>query len=64
MLGDQRARLGDQLGAIQHVVSFWRFRFGPNSAPVAVDELIDIFMDFENGLADRSQDLGQSMIAA
>jgi len=58
------ARLGDQLGAVQHVVSFWRFRFGPNANPVSVDELIDIFMDFENGLADRSQDLGQSMIAA
>jgi hypothetical protein len=58
------ARLGDQLGAVQHVVSFWRFRFGPNANPVSVDELIDIFMDFENGLADRSQDLGHSMIAA
>ncbi|PZO06028.1 MAG: hypothetical protein DCF29_06785 [Alphaproteobacteria bacterium] len=58
------ARLGDQLGAVQHVVSFWRFRFGPNANPVSVDELIDIFMDFENGLADRSQELGQSIMAA
>ncbi len=47
-------RLGDQLGAIQHIVSFWRFRFSPNSAPVQVDELIDIFMDFETGLMGRN----------
>jgi len=56
-------RLGEQLGAIQHVVSFWRFRFSPGSAPVGVDELIDVFMDFETGLADRDQDLGQRMVA-
>lgn len=47
-------RLGDQLGAIQHIVSFWRFRFAPQSAPVQVDELIDIFMDFETGLMGRN----------
>jgi hypothetical protein len=51
------SRLGDQLGAVQHVVSFWRFRFGVGSAPVSVEELIDIFMDFESGLAERHQDL-------
>ena len=47
------ARLGDQLGAIQHVVSFWRFRFSPGASNVGVEELIDIFMDFETGLAAR-----------
>lgn len=57
-------RLGEQLGAIQHVVSFWRFRFSPGAAPVGVEELIDVFMDFETGLADRDQDLGQVMLAA
>ncbi|WP_420472007.1 hypothetical protein [Brevundimonas sp. FT23042] len=57
-------RLGEQLGAIQHVVSFWRFRFSPGAAPVGVDELIDVFMDFETGLADRNQDLGQLYLAA
>lgn len=51
------ARLGDQLGAVQHIVSFWRFRFGPKAPPVGVEELIDIFMDFESGLAERRQDL-------
>lgn len=57
-------RLGEQLGAIQHVVSFWRFRFSPGAAPIGVDELIDVFMDFETGLADRNQDLGQRILAA
>jgi len=50
------ARLGDQLGAVQHIVSFWRFRFGPKAPPVGVDELIDIFMDFETGLMGREAD--------
>lgn len=48
------SRLGDQLGAVQHIVSFWKFRFKPNSAPVQVDEMIDIFMDFETGLMGRN----------
>jgi hypothetical protein len=48
-------RLGDQLGAVQHITSFWRFRFGPKSPPVGVEELIDIFMDFETGLMGRGE---------
>ena len=57
-------RLGEQLGAVQHVISFWRFRFNPGAAPVSVEELIDVFMDFETGLADRDQDMGQVMMVA
>ncbi|WP_183253941.1 hypothetical protein [Brevundimonas basaltis] len=48
--------LGEQLGAVQHVVSFWQFRFGPGAPPVGVEELIDVFMDFETGLAGRTED--------
>ena len=47
------SRLGDQLGAVQHIVSYWRFRFGPGAPPVNVEELMDIFMDFETGLLGR-----------
>ena len=57
--------LGDQLGAIQHIVSFWRFRFRPGAPGARADELIDIFMDFETGLLGRGEsvpDLG--MLAA
>lgn len=50
------SHLGDQLGAVQHIVSFWRFRFRPDAAQVSVEELIDIFMDFETGLMGRGQD--------
>jgi hypothetical protein len=49
------ARLGDQLGAIQHVISFWNFRFGPKSPAPSVSELIDIFMDFETSLKGRNE---------
>ena len=48
-------RLGDQLGAIQHIVTFWGFRFRQGSAPVQGEELIDIFMDFETGLLGRGE---------
>ena len=46
-------RLGEQVGAVEHIVSFWKFRFGPNAAKVSVEELIDIMMDFEGSLASR-----------
>ena len=43
--------LGERLSAIEHVASFWRFRFPAGQLPrIAVDELIDIFMDFEASL--------------
>jgi len=48
-------RLGEQLGAIQHVVSFWKFRFGPKSPASSPSELMDIFMDFETSLRGRSE---------
>jgi hypothetical protein len=44
--------LGQQLGAINHVVSFWRFRFPEGQTPkVTFEELQDIFRDFEESLA-------------
>jgi hypothetical protein len=49
------ARLGDQLGAVQHIVSYWRFRFGAGAHPAGVAELMDIFMDFETGLLGRGE---------
>jgi len=49
-------RLGEQVGAVQHILSFWRFRFGPGAPHVSVEELIDIMMDFEGSLAPRDED--------
>lgn len=49
-------RLGDQVGALQHIVSFWRYRFSPGAGAVSVEELIDIFMDFEGSLSERDEE--------
>jgi hypothetical protein len=48
---DMFGQIGEQLGAIQHVVSFWRYRM-PKGKPriIGFDELTDMFMDFEDGL--------------
>ena len=43
--------LGEQTGAVQHIVSFWRYRFPPKRpSPISPEELMDIFMDFEDSL--------------
>jgi hypothetical protein len=44
--------LGERVGVISHISSYWRYRF-PQSEPLTVDveEAIDIFQDFEAGLA-------------
>ena len=44
--------LGERLGALQHIVSFWRFRF-PEGARLSIagDELVDILADFEFSLS-------------
>ncbi len=40
--------LGERLGALQHIMSFWRFRFpiGVNRS-ISLDEMIDMLNDFE-----------------
>ncbi|HWA60910.1 MAG TPA: hypothetical protein VG939_06020 [Caulobacteraceae bacterium] len=44
--------LGERLGAVQHVVSFWNYRFPPGKPPfVGAQELFDILADFEDGLS-------------
>ncbi|HKX36479.1 MAG TPA: hypothetical protein VJM79_07420, partial [Rhizorhapis sp.] len=44
--------IGDRMGAISHITSFWNYRF-PVGAPRSayVDELIAIFQDFSRGMA-------------
>lgn len=44
--------LGERVGAIAHVASYWRYRF-PEGQPItiAAEEAIDIFQDFEASLA-------------
>jgi hypothetical protein len=58
------SRLGEQLGALQHIVSFWRYRFAPGRAPVGAGELIDILMDFEAGLLGYDESDSGHFVAA
>lgn len=45
------AALGERLGAVSHVVSFWRYRFPAGvRTRVSIEELQDVFMDFEASL--------------
>ena len=49
--------LGEKLGAISHIVSFWRYRF-PVGGPRNIDaeELAAIFQDFSSGFGERLKD--------
>ena len=43
--------LGERLGAVQHLLTFWRYRVPEGTRPqMAAEELLDIFADFENSL--------------
>lgn len=44
--------LGERVGAISHISSYWRYRY-PDGATLtaSVEEALDIFMDFEAGLS-------------
>lgn len=45
--------LGEKLGAISHIVSFWHYRFGDGSAHIDSEELAAIFQDFSSGFGDK-----------
>jgi len=48
--------LGEKLGAISHIVSFWRYRFPPNSpSNIDAEELSAIFQDFSSGFGEKIQ---------
>jgi hypothetical protein len=50
--------LGEKLGAISHIVDFWRYRFPKGqTALVDAEELGVIFQDFTSGFAERARDL-------
>ena len=42
--------VGEKLGAVQHLTSFWSFRFRNASLTMPAPELCDLFGDFENSL--------------
>jgi hypothetical protein len=53
--------LGERLGAINHIISFWRFRFPTGQRfKIAADELADILADFEVSLSFELNAMAQS----
>ena len=45
------AELGERLGVLEHITSFCQFRFAPNKrVGIGIEELLDIFDDFERAL--------------
>ena len=63
---DMFTKLGEQLGAVQHIVSYWTHRF-PSGRPAIVSpqELMDFMLDFEDSLSFTSAkaDAGYSSAA-
>lgn len=48
--------MGEKLGAISHIVSFWRYRFAPGKSIKAdAEDLTVIFQDFCSGFGERMQ---------
>jgi hypothetical protein len=56
-------QLGEKLGVIDHIVSFWAYRFPPGKATaIPPQELMDIFLDFEESLGLTTRDTGRSWV--
>lgn len=44
--------LGERIGMISHIASFWRYRFPPGaSLRASAEDVLDLLQDFETGLA-------------
>ena len=58
-------RVGDQLGALQHVISFWRYRHLKEGCAntMTAPELIDVLKDFELSIGGAEQRLIRSEAA-
>jgi hypothetical protein len=57
--------LGERLGGIEHITSFWRYRFAKEGATITPDELVDLFQDFESSLRmDEAPPTGASRIVS
>jgi hypothetical protein len=49
--------LGEKMGAISHIVGFWRYRFPKDkTAVIEAEELSVIFQDFTSGFAERTRE--------
>jgi hypothetical protein len=49
--------LGECLGGVQHIISFWRYRFPTGKTRlISPSELMDVFLDFEDSLIISPED--------
>jgi hypothetical protein len=53
--------LGERLGGIEHIMSFWRYRFAREGATITPEELVDLFQDFESSLNTDEAPLGGAL---
>jgi hypothetical protein len=61
---DMFLKIGEQLGAVQHVISFWSYRMPRGRArKISFDELADLFLDFEGGLTNVAAAAPRSSVA-
>lgn len=58
------AKLGERLGAVQHIVSFWNYRIAPGKPMPSPEELLDLLADFESSLAGCDDDEGAGFSVA
>jgi hypothetical protein len=52
------AKLGERLGAVQHIVSFWNYRMTRGKPTPSPEELLDLLADFEASLTGGADDAG------
>lgn len=45
------SKLGERLGTLQHIVSFWNYRISPHKTAPTTEELMELLVDFETSLA-------------
>ena len=58
------ASLGEQLGGIQHITSYWRFRFPRGRrAPISPGDLMDVLLDFEDSLSFAAEEPDHAWVA-
>ncbi|MDP3404970.1 MAG: hypothetical protein Q8S03_09780 [Brevundimonas sp.] len=57
------SRLGERLGALQHIVSFWTYRMAPGRPAPDPDELIDLLTDFDLSLAGQERSVRPALAA-
>ena len=51
--------IGEKMGALSHITSFWRYRFKDPNAMVDAEELVMVLQDLSKGFAESRPSAGQ-----